>query len=115
MATPMPSRAIDAMAGSTLGSTSRSMMRLCLAPSTSAARTNSRSDHAIVDARVMRAMSGTLTSAMAAISTVIVLALEVFSSALAKTATIDSTSTSAGIDRITLNSVEKTVSVLPRK
>ena len=44
MATAMPSSAIDIMAGATLGSTSRSMIRRWLAPSTWAALTNSRSD-----------------------------------------------------------------------
>ena len=45
IATPTPSSAIDIIAGTTLGSTSRNMMRNCLAPIALAAVTNSRSDH----------------------------------------------------------------------
>ena len=45
IATATPSSAIDNIAGSTLGSTSRKMMRRCFAPCARAASTNSRSDH----------------------------------------------------------------------
>ena len=58
IATAMPSSAIDDIAGSTLGSTSRVMMRRCFAPWARAASTNSRSDHDSVLARVMRPSTG---------------------------------------------------------
>ena len=59
---------MDTMAGSTLGSTSRQRMRTWPAPSTSAALTNSRSDHA-TRWRAMRPMSGTVTIARPRMST----------------------------------------------
>ena len=54
----MPSSAIENIAGSTFGSTSRKMMRRFLAPWPRAASTNSRCDHVSVFARVMRAEHG---------------------------------------------------------
>ena len=66
MATAMPSSAIDSIAGSTFGSTSRQMMRRFFAPCARAASTNSRSDHDNVLARVIRPSTGidTIPSAM---------------------------------------------------
>ena len=58
IATAMPSSAIEYIAGSTLGRTSRKMMRRCFAPCAFAASTNSRSDHDSVLARVMRPSTG---------------------------------------------------------
>ncbi len=115
MATATPSRAIDTMAGSTLGSTSRHRMRRWPAPRTSAAFTNSRSDHAIVEARAMRPMSGTVTMARAATSTPDLRPFDTSSWALAKMATSDRASTRAGIDSNTLNTVVSTASAAPRK
>ena len=79
-------------------------MRAWPAPRTSAAFTNSRSDQAIVLARAMRPMSGTVTMARAAMITPDLRPFETFCSALANMATSDSASTRAGIDSSTLNS-----------
>ena len=68
IATAMPSSAIDNIAGNTLGSTSRQMMRRCFAPCARAARTNSRSDHDSVLARVMRPSTGIDTNPSARIN-----------------------------------------------
>ncbi len=93
----MPSRAIETMAGSTLGRTSRKMMRESLAPWALAARTNSRWLHVMVLARVMRARIGMVTMPSARIRIPVIgrIGSEFCGSPLRK-ATIASASTSEG-------------------
>ena len=68
MATAMPSSAIDNIAGSTFGSTSRTMMRPFFAPCARAASTNSRCDQLSALAREIRPSSGIETMPMARMS-----------------------------------------------
>ena len=68
IATAMPSSAIEYIAGSTFGSTSRKMMRRFFAPWAFAASTNSRCDHESVLARVIRPSTGIDTMPIAMMS-----------------------------------------------
>ena len=68
IATAMPSSAIENIAGSTFGSTSRTMMRPFFAPWARAASTNSRCDQLSALARVIRPSSGIVTMPIAMIS-----------------------------------------------
>ena len=114
MATPIASRVIAIMAGTTLGSTSRNNTRHGLAPIARAAMTKSRSAHASVLARVIRASSGMAMMPNAAINTTIRLATESWGP-LAKTETNSSANTSCGKASNALNVGDSTASVLPRK
>src|SRR3954454_18593208 len=65
MTIAIPSSAIDSIAGSTLGNTSRSITRIDFAPWARDAITNSRCDHASVFALVIRPSTGTDTMPIA--------------------------------------------------
>ena len=102
------------MAGMTLGSTSRTMMRPLRAPIARAARTNSRSDHVSVVARVIRPSSGIETMPSPRITT-IVRRVPVTPSAEASTVTSDSASTNWGMARNTFIAGVAIASKRPRK
>ena len=119
IAIAIASSAIDIIAGITLGSTSRIMMRRGFAPWARAASTNSRWDQVSAEARVMRPRSGIDTIPMARIrssfGSTFVPPLPLALDAPWRKATRASASTTAGMARNTLNSDVSTVSTLPPK
>ena len=106
--TATPRSAIENIAGRTLGSTSRVMMRQFLAPWARAAVTNSRSDHTNVLARVMRPSTGTEMTASA------MTRIHRSGTRPRSTAVSDSARTRAGIASMMSRNATMTVSILPR-